>query len=488
MRPLGIAAAALIAGLALGVGPAAAKTITVRNTHDHGKGSLRAAVEKGDAGDRVKVPAGHYLLTTGELSVSASGSMNTAGLSITGDGAGRTVIDARGKSRVLEVSGDTGSVTIAGVTITGGRAPVGAGILNAGTLVLQHTVIRGNVAAGGDLNAGGGIQNSGTLDLLKSVMRDNRTAKGAEGVGGALAIGIPNGTTGAVTIGRSRLVANAAPTKGFGGAIAMAAFQNAEDAALVITQSTLADNVATGPHFGGRGGAIAFFPVDNEGASLPLSLRSDTFADNRAAGDGAGGGAIDFTPILNVAGGDAPITVVNSTFVGNRAGGMGGDGAGGAIRLRPIVNDSDAGASQGLQNVTIARNRALGDGQGGGVDVEELGADPPLPPLLVNSIVALNRAAAGSDCSGPVLSAGFSVEGRTSCALSGPGDLQDTDPLLGPLRDNGGPTKTLALGRRSDARDHVPTTELGCRGVDQRGVSRPQGRACDVGAFELKLH
>jgi hypothetical protein len=122
------------------------------------------------------------------------------------------------------------------------------------------------------------------------------------------------------------------------------------------------------------------------------------------------------------------------------------------------------------------------------VDVEELGAAPPLPPFLVNSIVALNRAAAGSDCSGPVLSAGFSIEGRTSCELSGPGDLQDTDPLLGPLRDNGGPTKTLALGRRSDARDHVPTTELGCRGVDQRGVSRPQGRACDVGAFELKLH
>jgi hypothetical protein len=485
MKLTWIVAPILLAALALGVTPAAAKTITARNTHDHGKGSLRAALAKADDGDRVKVPAGHYRLTTGELSVSASVSMN-GGLSITGDGARSTVIDAGRRSRVLELSRNTTPVAIAGVTITGGRAPVGGGILNAGRLVLRHTVIRGNVAAGSDLNAGGAIQNSGTLDVLSSVLRDNRTARGDEGVGGALAIGIPNGATGPVTIERSQLVGNAAPTDGFGGAIAVQPTANAEDAPVTITQSTLAGNLAgDGPTFlGGAGGAIFFQPVDNRGASLPLLLRSDTFADNRAAGNGGAGGAIDFTPILNVAGGNAPITAVNSTFVGNQAGNEPGDGVGGAIRLRPIVNNSGAGAEQFFQNVTIARNRALGDGLGGGLSVEGLGTGVAFPTMS-NSIVALNRTATGRDCAGVVLSGGFNIEGGVSCSPEpGPGDLHDTDPLLGPLPDNGGPTKTLALGRCSDARDHAPST--GCLRVDQRGVRRPQGGACDVGAFELK--
>ena len=59
------------------------------------------------------------------------------------------------------------------------------------------------------------------------------------------------------------------------------------------------------------------------------------------------------------------------------------------------------------------------------------------------------------------------------------------NPKLSPLADNGGSTKTVALGPGSAARDKVPASRAGCPGIDQRGVHRPQGKACDIGAFEF---
>ena len=58
------------------------------------------------------------------------------------------------------------------------------------------------------------------------------------------------------------------------------------------------------------------------------------------------------------------------------------------------------------------------------------------------------------------------------------------DPLLGPLADNGGPTQTHALLAGSPAIDH--SDNLTCPPTDQRGVSRPQGPACDTGAYEAE--
>jgi len=60
----------------------------------------------------------------------------------------------------------------------------------------------------------------------------------------------------------------------------------------------------------------------------------------------------------------------------------------------------------------------------------------------------------------------------------------NADPLLGPLQDNGGPTPTMALGAGSVAIDAVPAGNLACPATDQRGVFRPQGPSCDIGAFE----
>jgi hypothetical protein len=82
--------------------------------------------------------------------------------------------------------------------------------------------------------------------------------------------------------------------------------------------------------------------------------------------------------------------------------------------------------------------------------------------------------------------AGFNLADDTSCGLSLATDLISTDPDLGPLADNGGPTQTLALLPGSPAIDAggMPATS-GCPSIDQRGDPRPQGPSCDIGAFEF---
>jgi hypothetical protein len=68
---------------------------------------------------------------------------------------------------------------------------------------------------------------------------------------------------------------------------------------------------------------------------------------------------------------------------------------------------------------------------------------------------------------------------------SGDGNsLPNTNPLLGPLSNNGGPTLTMPLLDNSPAINAAdPTPEL-TSPVDQRGVTRPQGPAPDIGAYE----
>ena len=98
----------------------------------------------------------------------------------------------------------------------------------------------------------------------------------------------------------------------------------------------------------------------------------------------------------------------------------------------------------------------------------------------------------GLDCGGPVVSGGHNLAEDATCpALSQPGDQQGAVPLLGPLADNGGPTWTHLPSTGSPLLDAIPAGTAGlCDGVaatDQRGVTRPQGVGCDVGAVEVAL-
>jgi uncharacterized repeat protein (TIGR01451 family) len=194
------------------------------------------------------------------------------------------------------------------------------------------------------------------------------------------------------------------------------------------------------------------------------------------------------------------LTIENSTLTGNTAsGGTGatdGQGLGGAIfNLNGQAN---------LDSATAAFNTA---GQGGALyDLGYLGGDLGSPPnhayvgqaQLTNSILS-NSTAGSSDAvsnapaavsNGDPNNASANVDASAhdlvqSHTATGSGTFVGspltTDPGLGPLAPNGGLTPTRALTVSSPAVDAGQTTLT----IDQRGVSRPQGPADDIGAFEL---
>lgn len=182
--------------------------------------------------------------------------------------------------------------------------------------------------------------------------------------------------------------------------------------------------------------------------------------------------AVDATAGLdNNVGGS--VALVNVTISGNTGGGFTTSGGG-------IGNYGTAT----LTNVTISGNTGGGSG---GIFIPFAGPFSPSTQLK-NTIVANNFGGAFvGNCSAtasPIVSLGHNLDSDNTCGLTGPGDLVNTAPLLGPLQDNGGPTSTHALLDGSPAIDAgspdcpPPTT-------DQRGITRPQGTTCDIGAYEF---
>ena len=103
----------------------------------------------------------------------------------------------------------------------------------------------------------------------------------------------------------------------------------------------------------------------------------------------------------------------------------------------------------------------------------------------MNSLIANNTTVGtGTNVSGNFTSQGYNLLGSTNggSGFGGSGDIINTNPLLGPLADNGGSTLTLALLPGSPALD--TGTSLGTPSTDQRGIARPQGSVVDIGAFE----
>jgi hypothetical protein len=194
-----------------------------------------------------------------------------------------------------------------------------------------------------------------------------------------------------------------------------------------------------------------------------LTIETSTIASNTADGGtatGAAGGGIYH--------GGSGLEITNSTIAGNLAGAGGSGGSGGGIY--------SSGDSVTLQRATVASNTALG-GSGGNLFWAAGIA------IYSNTIVSGGAAASGVNCAGvpATVTTGQNLESADTCGF-GLSALRNVNPLLGPLAANGGPTPTMALAPGSRAIDAAP----GCPppDTDQRGVARPQGRACDIGAFE----
>ena len=156
----------------------------------------------------------------------------------------------------------------------------------------------------------------------------------------------------------------------------------------------------------------------------------------------------------------------------------------------------DAHAQLQLSNATLAFNTASNDGspQGGNLYIYPSGAGV----TVMNSIIAGGTADNGSEncfgASGQLASQGYNLENRNQCAFTAPGDRISTPAKLGSLKNNGGSTNTVALLSGSPAINHGNPS--GCTDpssnppaaitTDQRGVHRPQGKRCDIGAFEFR--
>ncbi len=182
-------------------------------------------------------------------------------------------------------------------------------------------------------------------------------------------------------------------------------------------------------------------------------------------------------------------TLVNSTVSGNLAQGgssaygEGSSALGGGIR---------ATAPTTVMNSTVAGNQALGglgspngSASGGGIDLSAGSMTPS------TAILARNTADTGPDCNGAVSSGGHNLLGSdSSCSgFTGTGDLVNVDPVLGPLQDNGGPTRTMALLAGSPAiaaADDGVCAAPPVKGVDQRGLPRRDDPQCDIGAYEVQ--
>ena len=241
------------------------------------------------------------------------------------------------------------------------------------------------------------------------------------------------------------------------------------DGRLEIRDSRIVDSRVSVPtNLTARGGAIGL--VDGE-----LTLERVTLAGNRAesAGGIGQGGAID----VGVAA--ESVTLRDVTLAGNVAAG-GVEGRGGALSVGDLFSD----APIALERTTVAGNRAT---SGAGLYAAEAGV------RLVDAVLADNDAAdcATASSSSVELRGANVIEAASGCATSGEGRLvSGVDPRLGPLALNGpGETETMALGAGSVALDAAPASGDGAcppTATDQRGVTRPQGAACDLGAFEAR--
>jgi CSLREA domain-containing protein len=424
---------------------------------DVGTCTLRAAIQEANekGGGTINLNPGTYVLSiapNSALPLAATGDLDIYGeLTISGGGAGKTIVDGGGLDRVFAAQ-EASRVTISDITIRNGRAlpgEDGGGVWNFGNLTLENVTVSGNsTRSDATLSAdapGGGIFNAATLMLRNCTITGNTAAD----MGG----GIHN--KGLLTVMQSAITSNTAGTDRGGG---LSNFNKA-----VVILSSLTGNKATG-----NGGA-----VENGGK---LTLTHSTVSGNTGE---LGGG------IHNV----GELHMTDATIAGNTARQTGGG----------IQNEYSSDALKGIikmNGVTIAGNSAgeknAGTPAGGGIANKK-----PAATTVANSIIAGNRDAGGKapDCRGSLLSVGYNlVQNPEGCKIKGTttGNVTGKDPTLGPLANNGGPTQTMALQAGSPAIDAANPAKPGsgggaCELTDQRGTPRavgPAGTICDIGAFE----
>jgi hypothetical protein len=399
------------------------------------------------------------------------------------------IITLGGSARLVRasVSGNVAHTQAAGLTFA-----VGAGIF-ADAVVLESSHVDANELRPSSTGSqaagwGGGVLSTtltatdSTLD--RNVVAPDGTEDSAEGGGAWSATG---GNIVLTDSSASRNTVTVTTTSGVSECAGLLA------EALTLTRATVSENRASGADGAIGGGACGG----------TVAIDSSTLHGNAAIGtadDAWGGGGV-----FGIG------TIRNSTVSGNSV--SGSTAHGGALTHAPWFTGNEPG-ELALVNSTVTGNDATGAASsGGGIDLPgQIGGLPPDAGTvsLIFSTVAGNEAASGANIAasaadgtvtafGSTISAplgggtncdGFSIAdtGYTAVTDTSCGTAASADAQLGELGDNGGPTRTMLPAATSPLLDQVPSDAcLALVTVDQRGVTRPQGTACDIGAVEREV-
>lgn len=301
---------------------------------------------------------------------------------------------------------------------------------------ISATVKNLTISHGADALSGGGIIITSSTLYLSNIVLDNNHVTAAGGVGGAI---LTVGTSTVVITGSTLSNNSSAASSSSGGAIF-----NQGGNTVYVTNTTFAGNSA--PYLGGA--------IFNYGS---VSIEKSTFDNNSTSVSSGLGGAIYI--------GFGTLSVFNSTFNNNRVSAVLSSG-GGAIE--------QGGGTLNVINSTFSNNRG---NTGAAIHVATGTAN------VINTIMANKQS--GSDCGGVLTTNTNNLieDGTCSPALSG-------DPSLLPLANNGGTTQTMALAPGSkaiNAGDDTTCNSAPVNHSDQRGVYRPTGAHCDIGAYEAPV-
>ncbi len=338
------------------------------------------------------------------------------------------------------------------ITVDGANSFQILSVNSVATLYLNNLTI----AHGRSLH--GGIENSGTLTVSNSTFSGNGSSTGSGGIENSGTLTVRNSTfagnsgyegggifnVGTLTVSNSTFSSNNAIVQSGGG------IDNFNTA--MVTNSTFSGNSSPIDFGGGIGNVFA----------ASLTVTNSTFSGNSSqSGGGIGNGGT--------------LTVTNSTFSNNIA----SNGGGGIINF---------GGPLTVTNSTFSNNSALVDG--GGILNEGIAT-------LKGTILAAESGGGNCGSFGPVADAGYNISDDNSCGFSGTSVNNSTTLHLDPLglRNNGGPTETIALEAGSDAIDAIPFASCTDQATppnqlftDQRGFGRPDPEdgpeACDIGAYE----
>src|SRR5579885_3023116 len=432
--------ASFFALLALSVAPSVAATFTVNNTADvvdaspgdgvcetatgNGVCTLRAAVQEAGAttsANTIVVPAGTYLLSaTPVCSYTLVTNTNPSAENM-------SALCVRGNVTITGAGADSTIIDAggaAGATCCGSYPSARGMVIPLGAVVnISGIAIQNGRSNGGYTWFGGAaINNQGTLRITNSVLTAN--------------IGVPGGggiwNDGTLVMDNVDLNANSAG--GYGGS----GLYNDYYGAAEVSHSTF--RFGNAPNIGGG--------IVNLGN---MKLLATTVANNIAGGDGGG--------IYNDSG---SLVLTNVTIAANQA-----------FVSGAIWNGNSGTVS--ANNATIALNHATYHGGGISNGVNSF--------TTRNSIIGGNyndsNPSAFTDCEGAITSQGHNlISGISSCRITGATstDIYSKDPGLAPL----------STSPAIDAGDPLTpgSGSTSCASADQRGILRPQGSRCDIGAFE----